>query len=42
MRIEGRWLPGADGIERPVLGGCLVVPGAIFLLTPPDTFTLHR
>jgi Aspartyl protease len=27
MRIEGRWLPGTDGIERPVLDGYLTVPG---------------
>ena len=27
MRIEGRWLQGADGVERPVLDGHLAVPG---------------
>jgi len=27
MRIEGRWLQGGDGVERPVLDGYLTVPG---------------
>src|SRR5262245_37303953 len=31
MRIEGRWLRGADGIERPVLDGYLAVPGGFRL-----------
>jgi hypothetical protein len=28
MRIEGRWRAGADGVERPVCDGYVVVPGA--------------
>lgn len=31
MRIEGRWLQGADGIERPVLDGYLAAPGGFQL-----------
>jgi hypothetical protein len=27
MRIEGRWLLGSDGVERPVLDGRLAMPG---------------
>lgn len=26
MRIEGRWLAGADGVERPVVAGYLSAP----------------
>ena len=28
MRIEGRWLQGADGVERPVLEGYLAAPSS--------------
>lgn len=29
MRIEGRWLVGADGVERPVIAGFLSAPGGL-------------
>ena len=31
MRIEGRWLVGIDGVERPVFDGYLEVPSGIQL-----------
>jgi hypothetical protein len=31
MRIEGRWLTGADGVERPVFDGFIAAPGGIQL-----------
>ena len=31
MRIEGRWLAGADGIERPVFDGFVVTRGGVQL-----------
>jgi hypothetical protein len=40
MRIEGRWLAGADGVERPVFDGFIAAPDGVQLLTPPDNFTL--
>ncbi len=29
MRLEGRWLAGADGVERPVFDGLLAAPGGV-------------
>lgn len=31
MRIEGRWLVGSDGVERPVFNGLIVAPSGIEL-----------
>jgi predicted aspartyl protease len=31
MRIEGRWLAGADGVERPVFDGFIAAPGGVQL-----------
>lgn len=29
MRIEGRWLVGADGVERPIFDGVIAAPGGL-------------
>ncbi len=34
MRIEGRWLAGADGVERPVFDGIIVTQDEM-VLSPP-------
>ncbi|MBX0330186.1 aspartyl protease family protein [Oscillochloris sp. ZM17-4] len=31
MRIEGRWLAGTDGVERPVFDGVIATPGGVQL-----------
>lgn len=31
MRIEGRWLAGGDGVERPVFDGFIAAPGGALL-----------
>ncbi len=31
MRFEGRWLAGADGVERPVFDGLIAAPGGVQL-----------
>jgi predicted aspartyl protease len=45
MRIEGRWLAGADGVERPVFDGYLAAPGGVqiavsFLIDTGADFTV--
>ena len=42
MRIEGRWLRGADGIERPVLDGYLATPERRTLYIPIRIRSLAR
>lgn len=34
MRISGRWLAGADGIERPVFDGIVAAPGGVQFSVP--------
>lgn len=31
MHIEGRWLAGADGVDRPVFDGYIAAPGGVLL-----------